>query len=102
MNENGLTATGNSNLTGPYDGGSPRRETNYLHCAECRFIGPRGFSPRRPVPPLPTPTREVGRRSLTGSGVLRGRGRKLLAYWFWEGSSSTWCFRSRSRATSRG
>jgi hypothetical protein len=34
----------------------------------------------RPVPPLPEPTQEeVGRRrSLPGSGALRGRGRKLL------------------------
>jgi hypothetical protein len=32
----------------------------------------------RPVPPLPPPTQEVGRRSLTGSGALRGRGRKLV------------------------
>jgi hypothetical protein len=34
----------------------------------------------RPVPPLPPPTREVGRRrrSLPGSGALRGRGRKLV------------------------
>jgi hypothetical protein len=34
----------------------------------------------RPVPPLPPPTQEVGRRrrSLPGSGALRGRGRKLL------------------------
>jgi hypothetical protein len=33
----------------------------------------------RPVPPLPPPTQEVGRRrNLTGSGALRGRGRKLL------------------------
>jgi hypothetical protein len=32
----------------------------------------------RPVPPLPPPTQEIGRRSLTGSGPLRGRGRKLL------------------------
>jgi hypothetical protein len=35
----------------------------------------------RPVPPLPPPTREreVGRRrSLTGSGALRGRGSKLV------------------------
>jgi len=31
----------------------------------------------RPVPPLPPPTREVGRRSFRGSGALRGRGRKL-------------------------
>jgi hypothetical protein len=32
----------------------------------------------RPVPPLPPPTQEVGRRNLTGSGALRGRGRKLV------------------------
>src|SRR5215211_2523839 len=33
----------------------------------------------RPVPPLPPPTQEVGRRrSLPGSGALRGRGRKLV------------------------
>lgn len=32
----------------------------------------------RPVPPLPPPTQEVAKRSLTGSGVLRGRGRKLV------------------------
>lgn len=32
----------------------------------------------RPVPPLPPPTREVGRRSLTGSGALKGRGRNLV------------------------
>jgi LmeA-like phospholipid-binding/zinc-ribbon domain len=32
----------------------------------------------RPVPPPPPPTREVGRRSLPGSGALRGRGRKLV------------------------
>jgi len=32
----------------------------------------------RQVPPLPPPTRGVGRRSLTRSGVLRGRGRKLV------------------------
>ena len=34
----------------------------------------------RPVPPLPPPTREVGRsrRSLPGSGALRGRGRKVV------------------------
>src|ERR671916_1507219 len=32
----------------------------------------------RPVPPLPPPTQEVGRRRLTGSGALRGRGRKLV------------------------
>src|SRR5215207_265411 len=33
----------------------------------------------REVPPLPPPTQEVGRRrSLTGSGALRGRGRKLV------------------------
>jgi len=32
----------------------------------------------RPVPPLPPPTREVGRRSLTGSGALRSRLGKLL------------------------
>jgi hypothetical protein len=33
----------------------------------------------RPVPPLPEPTQEVGRRRiLPGSGALRGRGRKLL------------------------
>jgi len=32
----------------------------------------------RPVPPLPPPTQEVGRRSLMGSGALRGRGRKLV------------------------
>jgi len=33
----------------------------------------------RPVPPLPPPTQEVGRRrSLTGSGALRGRGTKLV------------------------
>jgi zinc-ribbon domain/LmeA-like phospholipid-binding len=33
----------------------------------------------RPVPPLPPPTQEIGRRrSLPGSGALRGRGRKLL------------------------
>ncbi len=31
----------------------------------------------RPVPPLPPPTQEVGRRSLPGSGALRGRGSKL-------------------------
>jgi hypothetical protein len=32
----------------------------------------------RPVPPLPPPTQEVGRRrSLPGSGPLRGRGTKL-------------------------
>jgi hypothetical protein len=31
----------------------------------------------RPVPPLPPPTQEVGRRSLPGSGALRGHGRKL-------------------------
>src|SRR5215203_3994631 len=31
----------------------------------------------RPVPPLPPPTREVGRRSFRRSGALRGRGRKL-------------------------
>jgi hypothetical protein len=33
----------------------------------------------RPVPPLPPPTQQVGRRrSLPGSGALRGRGRKLV------------------------
>jgi ribosomal protein S27AE len=32
----------------------------------------------RPVPPLPPPTQEIGRRSLTGSGALRGRGKKVL------------------------
>jgi hypothetical protein len=33
----------------------------------------------RPVPPLPPPTQEVGRRrSLPGSGALRGRGTKLV------------------------
>jgi hypothetical protein len=34
----------------------------------------------RPVPPLPPPTQKVGRRrrSLPGSGALRGRGRKLV------------------------
>jgi hypothetical protein len=32
----------------------------------------------RPVPPLPPPTQEVGRRSLPGSGALRGRGSKLV------------------------
>jgi hypothetical protein len=33
----------------------------------------------RAVPPLPPPTQELSRRrSLTGSGVLRGRGRKLV------------------------
>src|SRR5215204_1576171 len=33
----------------------------------------------RAVPPLPPPTQEVGRRrSLPGSGALRGRGRKLV------------------------
>ena len=32
----------------------------------------------RPVPPLPPPTQEVGRRSLTGSGALRGCGTKLV------------------------
>jgi hypothetical protein len=33
----------------------------------------------RAVPPLPPPTQEVGRRrSLTGSGALRGRGTKLV------------------------
>jgi hypothetical protein len=33
----------------------------------------------RPVPPLPPPTQEVGRRrSWTGSGALRGRGTKLV------------------------
>jgi hypothetical protein len=33
----------------------------------------------RPVPPLRPPTQEVGRRrSLPGSGALRGRGRKLV------------------------
>jgi hypothetical protein len=33
----------------------------------------------RPVPPLPPPTKEVGRgRSLPGSGALRGRGSKLV------------------------
>jgi hypothetical protein len=32
----------------------------------------------RPVPPIPPPTREVGRRSARGSGVLRGRWRKLV------------------------
>jgi hypothetical protein len=33
----------------------------------------------RPVSPLPPPTQEVGRRrSLTGSGALRGHGTKLL------------------------
>jgi hypothetical protein len=32
----------------------------------------------RPVPPLPPPTQEVGRRSLLGSGALRGRGTKLV------------------------
>jgi hypothetical protein len=32
----------------------------------------------RPVSPLPPPTQEVGRRSLTGSGALRGRGTKLV------------------------
>ncbi len=33
----------------------------------------------RPVPPLPSPTQEVGgRRSLPGSGALRGRGSKLV------------------------
>src|ERR687894_501166 len=33
----------------------------------------------RPVPPLPPPTQEVGRRrSLPGSGPLRGRGSKLV------------------------
>src|SRR5918994_1075882 len=31
----------------------------------------------RPVPPLPPPTQEVGRRSLPGYGALRGRRRKL-------------------------
>src|SRR5829696_3610024 len=32
----------------------------------------------RPVPPLPPPTREAGRRSFRGSGALRGRWRKLV------------------------
>jgi hypothetical protein len=33
----------------------------------------------RPVPPLPPPTREIGRRrTLPGSGALRGRGRKVV------------------------
>ena len=34
----------------------------------------------RPVPPLPPPTQQVGRRrrGLPGSGALKGRGRKLL------------------------
>src|SRR5918997_5674969 len=32
----------------------------------------------RPVPPLPPPTQEIGRRSLPGSGALRGRGRKVV------------------------
>jgi hypothetical protein len=32
----------------------------------------------RPVPPLPPPTQEVGRRSSPGSGALRGRGTKLV------------------------
>jgi LmeA-like phospholipid-binding/zinc-ribbon domain len=32
----------------------------------------------RPVPPLPPPTQEVGRRSLPGSGALRSRGRKVV------------------------
>jgi zinc-ribbon domain len=32
----------------------------------------------RPVPPLPPPTQEVGRRSSPASGALRGRGRKLV------------------------
>jgi LmeA-like phospholipid-binding/zinc-ribbon domain len=32
----------------------------------------------RPVPPLPPPTQELGGRRLTGSGALRGRGRKAL------------------------
>jgi LmeA-like phospholipid-binding/zinc-ribbon domain len=32
----------------------------------------------RPVPPLPPPTQEVGRRTLPGSGALRGRGRKAV------------------------
>jgi len=32
----------------------------------------------RPVSPLPPPTQELGRRSLPGSGALRGRGRKLV------------------------
>src|SRR5829696_7968778 len=32
----------------------------------------------RPVSPLPPPTQEVGRRSLTGSGALRGCGTKLV------------------------
>ena len=34
----------------------------------------------RPVPPLPPPTQQIGRRrrGLQGSGALRGRGRKLL------------------------
>jgi len=32
----------------------------------------------RPVPPLPPPTQEVGRRSFTGSGALRGRGTKVV------------------------
>ena len=41
----------------------------------------RGPTPKadRPVPPLPPPTQQVGRRrGLPGSGALRGRGRKLL------------------------
>src|ERR687890_796678 len=32
----------------------------------------------RPVPPLPPPRREVGGRTLPGSGALRGRGRKAV------------------------
>jgi hypothetical protein len=32
----------------------------------------------RPVPPLPPPTQEVGRRSLPGSRALRGCGTKLV------------------------
>jgi zinc-ribbon domain len=32
----------------------------------------------RPVPPLPPPTQEAGRRSLTGSGAFRGHGSKLV------------------------
>ena len=52
-------------------------------CSNCGMpvhLGARVPTPEadRPVPPPPPPTQELGRRSLPGSGALRGRGRKLL------------------------
>src|SRR3954466_4471608 len=53
-------------------------------CSNCGMPvhrGAKGPTPHadRPVPPLPPPPQEaVGRRKLTVSGALRGRGRKLV------------------------